>query len=373
MRHQLVTVPFQYRIGFIPKMKRLARPHVVSASMTVSIVEYQADDAPPVVAKWRPRPDEFDGEPIEIRHDCRRFLAPVFPNGRYDYGRPLEGTEPRLTSGQLLTAIRDPKVASGFFGHFIVAPDGEKEAIPEADLSSVLGAGRVDWSARTAMETGLAELADRFVLIDGRPFREIREPLIKIDENRPMRVDGNWTSKRQLSLLLDLSSCSPFEFDLGRRLFRLTHADRARQSGLAQIGPRHEAGHVDIDLEIFDPAVFVIDDLGPAIGHELVDAAREWVSYGRIAYDDKRRLELHSILWKKDQYDYEFGKHRAAAWNDPELPRAAELLRDLLLEGLVEERYRDRVSAAVDAFENRPGVDRSLSLLDEQLLGAIAP
>ena len=371
MRHRLITVPFQYKLGFIPKGKRLARPHVVSTTIPLSVAEYDGDDAPPVVAKWCPRADEFDGLPIEIRHDCRRFLAPVFPSSKYEYGRPLEGNEPRLTAEQLLTAMVDPKVATSLFGHFIVAPEGEKDAIPEVNLSSALGAGRVDWDAKHAMATGLAELADRFVLIDGRPFREIREPLIKIDENRPMRIDGHWTSKRQLSLLLDLSMSSPFDFDLGRRLFRLTHADRARESGLAKIGPRHEAGKVDIDLEIVDPTVFVVDDLGPAIGNELVDAAREWVSYGRVAYNEPRRLELHAILWKKEPY--EFGKYRAPAWDDPELPRAAELLRDLLLEGVVDERYRERVSAAVDAFENRPGIDRSLSVLDEQLLGAIAP
>lgn len=371
MRHRLITVPFQYKLGFIPKGKRLARPHVVSTTTAVSVAEYDLNEAPPVVAKWCPRPDEFDGLPIEIRHDCRRFLAPAFPGSKYEYGRPLEGNEPRLTAEQLLAAMADPKVANSLFGHFIVAPEGEKDAIPEANLTSALGAGRVDWDAKRAMETGLAALADKFVLIDGRPFREIREPLIKIDENRPIRVDGQWTSKRQLSVLLELSLSSPFDFDLGRRLFRLTHADRARQSGLAKIGPRHEAGHVDIDLEVLDPAVFVVDDLGPAIGNDLVDAAREWVSYGRIAHDDARRLELHSILWKKEPY--EFGKYRAPAWDDPELPRVAELLRDLLLEGVVDERYRDRVSAAVGAFESRPGIDRSLSALDEQLLGAIAP
>ncbi|MDW4658035.1 hypothetical protein NQ257_25610, partial [Escherichia coli] len=88
---QLVSVPYCYTVGFVPKGKRKPIEHVVSAVTTVAIADYAEDEAPPIVALWRPRPDEYDGQAVEVRHDCRRFLAPVFRDSKFEHGRPLEG------------------------------------------------------------------------------------------------------------------------------------------------------------------------------------------------------------------------------------------------------------------------------------------
>jgi hypothetical protein len=54
------------------------------------------------------------------------------------------------------------------------------------------------------------------------------------------------------------------------------------------------------------------------------------------------------------------------------LPRATEILRALLLDGLIDDGFRERVTKAVEAYESLDG-GRVLTVLDEQLLGGISP
>ena len=375
MQQKLLTIPFRYGIGFIPKGKRSPRDYVVAATTTVCVSELDGRAAPRVVAIWRPRPDEADGRPVEIRHDGDRFLAPVFPR-KYDLSSSREGNQPRLTADQMLAALADPAEARKFFDFEPVAPDsGEKPALLEAELFS-LGRGRIQSSGKAAWEAELSRRAARYVLIDGEPFTEVSEPLIRIDDYRPVRVDGVLTGKRQVSVILEIGVGEPFHFEGGGRLFRLTSADRARPIAAAAASRSHDIVNPTIDLEIRDPSVFAFDDVLPALGGELVAAGREFLNYD-YAFQrsrDARRDELSGLLFVKDIHaTTHFAKYRAASWDDPGLPRAAEVLRSLLDDGMIEARYLDRVSAAVAAFENRPGVDRTLSQLDEQLLGAISP
>jgi hypothetical protein len=377
MKQKLVSVPYCYKVGFVPKGKRKPIEHVVSTATTVAVADYAEDEAPPVVALWRPRPDEYDGQAVEIRHDCRRFLAPVFQDSKFEHGRPLEGNGPRLTGEQVLAAMADPAVAAQFFRYSIVAPEipSNDMIIPEATLSSVLGPGRFDWDSKAGMEAGLSALADRFVLIGGQPFHQVREPLIKVDSYRPVQVDGCYANGRQqVSVLLHLSEGEPFHYEGGTYLFRLSSADRAGDRARDVARPSTYAVNADIDLEVRDSSVLAFDDVTPAVGGELVNAGRQYLSYGQYRpSSDPRRSELARLLTVEDPYSTSFStKYRAAHWNDPGLPRATELLRELLVDGLVDDAYRERVTKAVEAYESLDA-GRVLTALDEQLLGGISP
>ncbi|WP_456717624.1 MULTISPECIES: hypothetical protein [unclassified Bradyrhizobium] len=378
MNQKLVTIPYCYRIGFVPKGKRKPIEYDVSTSMTVALADYDEADAPRIVALWRPRPDEYDGQVVEIRHDCRRFLVPVFPHSKLDTGGPLEGNERRLSGEQLVSSIADPAVSTRFFRYAIVAPDvprGDKvKVIPEAELTMALGLGQIKWDNKAAMESGLAALTDRFVLIGGRPFHQVCEPLIKIDSYRPLRIDDVYRyDQRQVSVLLDWSEGEPFHFEGGTYLFRLTNADRAAMRVHEMKRDSARVVNANIDLEVRDPTVFGFDDINPAVGGELVAAGRQYLNHGHYRPStDPRREELHKLLVVEDQYSTSFGtKYRSAHWDDPGLPRAAEVLRALLDDGLVDEACRERVATAVQAYEGLGGT-HSLSALDEELLGAIS-
>lgn len=366
MRQRLVDIPYRYRIGFTPKGKRNPRPHSVASVAGVAVTELEEQEAPPVVALWRPRLDEVDGEPVEIRHDGLGFLAPVFPLER-------ENNPTRLTAEQLLAALADPKLATTFFGYSPVAIEvgGETPAIPEESVKAVLGPGRESWSAKQSWEIGLAEWVSQFVLIAGRPFCRAPEPVIRIDDYCEEVVNGVRTGMRQLSVRVELRHSGFFTFEGGTRNFRLTHADRATQQVPSFIRPSHEAVNATIDLEVYEPSVFAYDDVTPALGGELIEAGRECVYYSRtLRGDDRRRQEIESLLVRRDVHR---GETHVIMWDDPRLPRVAELFRELLEEGLVDPRYTDRVAAAVEGYEGRPGAGRALSDLDADLLGALAP
>jgi hypothetical protein len=343
MNNEILHIPFRYHISVVHKGRRKTTDYVVADTAPVTIEKLSSTEAPPVVAVWRPRPDEQDGQPIEFRHDGTRFFMPVFPEGY-----PPKRTQ-RLTSEEFLAAMGSLDAASEVFnGHHPLTyqpyKPSEKPPLTTIDALPPL---RSIQSNRDQYVAHIAKTAAEYVLIEGHPFRRCAEPVLHVAYRREKK-NGFETGRHEDIITVEMDNRT--DYSAGFDLFRLTSTGRALDRATLRAAKSNSAPPSLPDVSIVRTSPFTYDDETPLACSDLIDAAREVVN-ARRGFTDDRITEMGTLTQHKDPRDY---RYHPVSWDSPNLPRVAELLAAVRHDNLVDKRTVDEVDRALSRWRTKP-------------------
>lgn len=327
MGREIVRIPFKYGVSILPKRKRKELGLTLLGHCDVGIDTISPQEAPPVVAVWRPRPDELDGEPIEFRKDALGFLMPLLPG---HFGQCAK----RPSAPEFLDMIRGDGWKSTF-EHHPISYEYRYDKNEVVELAKWPG-HRMKTNNEEKHIAFIVRKAASLFIIGDQVFQRTREPALH----------HTWDLSAP-RITVDVDSTE--EIMRGTYFFRMTSLQRAIEAMMSS-RPRQPAPTLP-DLDILIPSAFELDDETPRLCSDLIDTAEAYARQRRWNQEvDAEQSELCSLVFQRSSRGY----NERVYPGDPRIPRITEILRAAIASGKICDENKAEAEAALRAWDMRP-------------------